>query len=88
MMAKDRDRRYRSPSELILDLQCLIAGEAPKYARQRIKADMLNQLAEGDTDDDAIAVDGRAGVAPLWFGVLGAALGLSLLFNLILLFRH
>ena len=88
MMAKDRDRRYRSPSELILDLQCLIAGEAQKYARQRIKADMLNQLAEGDTDDDAIAVDECAGVAPLWIGILGAALGLSLLFNLILLFRH
>jgi serine/threonine protein kinase len=88
MMAKDRNRRYRSPTELILDLQCLIAGDAPKYARQRIEADMLKQLAEGDTDDDPIAVGDRAGVAPIWVSVLGAVLGLSLLVNLILMIRR
>jgi serine/threonine-protein kinase len=89
-MAKDRTRRYRSPSELILDLQSLIAGEAPKYARQRIEADMLKQLQEGETDDDeALTVgDERPGIAPVWIFVLGGLLGLSVLANLILWLRR
>jgi serine/threonine-protein kinase len=33
MMAKDRDERYRSPDELITDLDRLMKGEAPRYAR-------------------------------------------------------
>jgi serine/threonine-protein kinase len=90
MMAKSRDRRYRSPSELILDLQSLIAREPPKYARQRIQADMLKQLAEGETDDDdAIAVDeDGGGIAVGWVAVLGAVLALSVFLNLFLLIRR
>jgi eukaryotic-like serine/threonine-protein kinase len=51
MMAKNRENRYRNPSDLILDLKCLLQGETPMIAAQ--KADSLANLAEGDADEDA-----------------------------------
>jgi serine/threonine-protein kinase len=50
MMAKDREDRYRNPSDLILDLKCLQQGERPMIAQQ--KADDLAGLAEGESDED------------------------------------
>ena len=50
MMAKNRENRYRSPEDLILDLKCLLQGEAPMIATK--KAGSLENLAEGDTDDE------------------------------------
>src|SRR5207244_4514018 len=32
MMAKDRRKRYPTPDDLILDLECLLHGEPPKLA--------------------------------------------------------
>lgn len=46
MMARNRDQRYRNPDDLILDLKCLLQGEAPMIAAG--KADDLAALAEGD----------------------------------------
>src|SRR5262249_23027041 len=53
MMAKDRDARYRTPDDLILDLESLLRGEPPKISTPR--ADALSVLAEGEDDafDDA-----------------------------------
>ncbi len=53
MLEKNREKRYRSPEDLILDLKCLSQGEAPMIAAQ--KADSLENLAEGESDGD----DGR-----------------------------
>jgi serine/threonine-protein kinase len=85
LMAKDREQRYRTPDDLILDLECLLAGEAPRLARQRIAAETLIDLADGEATGGVEAPAGRLPLA-LWL-VLGGLLGLSLLLNLILLSR-
>ncbi len=89
LMAKDRRRRYRKADDLIIDLECLLSGEAPKLARQRIEASTLAALGQGDTDEEETpaAPSGPAN-AWMWIAILGGLLGLSFLVNLILLIRH
>jgi len=88
LMAKDRGQRYRNAEDLIIDLECLLAGEAPKLARKKIEASTLRGLAEGEEEADEEAGQ-RAGAKLnlIWIGVLAGLLGLSLLFNLILFLR-
>jgi serine/threonine protein kinase len=50
MMAKDKAERYRTPEELIIDLECLLNGEPPRLARQHLQAAVLAELAEGEED--------------------------------------
>jgi serine/threonine-protein kinase len=92
MMAKDRKQRYRSPDDLIIDLECLLNGEPPKLARQRIEAATLRELAEGEAEeeegDDVSRSPGPPGGAWVWIGVLGALLALSALVNLVLLLKR
>ena len=52
MMAKNREHRYQSPDDLILDLKCLLRGESPMIAGQ--KPESLEALAEGESDADEI----------------------------------
>jgi serine/threonine-protein kinase len=92
MMAKNRRKRYRSPDDLIIDLECLLNGEPPKLARERIEAMTLQELAEGEAeeeeeDEQPAAPDGPPGGAWLWIGVLGGLLALSLVANLVLLIK-
>lgn len=56
MMAKNRENRYRSPEDLILDLKCLMQGESPIIAAK--KSSSLENLAEGDYDE---ATDRQSG---------------------------
>ncbi len=49
MMAKNRENRYRTPDDLILDLKCLIAGDSPMIAGQKL--DTLATLAEGEGEE-------------------------------------
>jgi serine/threonine-protein kinase len=88
MMAKDRDLRYQRPDDLILDLECLMNGEAPKLARQKIAAS-LAELEEGVADEEEDARH-RSGFKQewLWMAILGTLLGLSVLLNLVLLLRR
>jgi serine/threonine-protein kinase len=90
MMAKDRANRYQTPRQLIMDLESLLAGEPPKFARQKIESSMLKDLAEGETADDEDSVRRPAGMmlTPLWIGIMGGLLALSALFNVILLLRQ
>jgi serine/threonine-protein kinase len=90
MMAKDRRQRYRSPEDLIIDLECLLAGQPPKLARQRIQQGTLEQLAEGASDEDEEeSSSGPNDAYPLsWIIALATALGISLLINLIFLIRR
>src|SRR5262249_40646390 len=84
MMAKDRRQRYQTPGDLITDLEFLLNGEPPKLARQRAHAATLQDLADGEVDEEETKRRrGRGDVPLLWMGVLGAALLLSLVFNLI-----
>lgn len=56
MLAKNRENRYTTPDDLILDFKCLLQGDPPMIAGQ--KPDSLEALAEGDADDYApTAVD-------------------------------
>src|SRR5262249_9560806 len=88
LMAKSRRQRYQKADDLIIDLECLLAGEPPKLARQGIGANTVKGLAEGEADEqDAGAPPGQL-MTWVWMGVLAGLLGLSLLFNVILLLRH
>ena len=86
MMAKKRKERYQTPAALITDLECLLNGEPPKLARQRLEAAMLKQLAEGEVDEDEEEKRSQ-GVPMVWVAVLAGVLALSLLGNLILALR-
>jgi eukaryotic-like serine/threonine-protein kinase len=48
MMAKNREHRYQTPDDLILDIKCLQRGESPMIAGQ--KPETLVALAEGELD--------------------------------------
>ncbi|MHB1422281.1 MAG: serine/threonine-protein kinase [Gemmataceae bacterium] len=89
LMAKERRRRYRDADDLIIDLECLLSGAAPKLARQQMQAATLSALSAGDTEEEekALAPSGPP-YAWVWIAVLGGLLALSVLINLILLARH
>jgi serine/threonine-protein kinase len=89
VMNKDRRRRYRKADDLIIDLECLLSGEAPKLARQQMQAATLAGLSEGETDkiEEPPAPSGPP-YAWVWIAILGGLLALSFLVNLILLVRH
>jgi serine/threonine-protein kinase len=88
LLAKDRRDRYRNADDLVIDLECLLAGEPPKLARQQIQADTLRGLAEGEAEEAEGPGEGRPAAGPphawVWVAVLGALLGLSGLLNLLL----
>jgi serine/threonine-protein kinase len=90
LMAKDRRRRYATADDLIIDLECLLAGEPPKLARKKIEEITLRGLAEGEADEEDEAPERPSGppMPWVWIGALGALLGLSVLVNLILLLRR
>ncbi|HEV3203693.1 MAG TPA: serine/threonine-protein kinase [Gemmataceae bacterium] len=92
MMAKDRSRRYASVRDLILDLECLLAGEPPKLARQQIEARVLEELGKGEAEeeDEPRRRGNRAREASLqiWIWILGVLLGVSVLVNLILVMKR
>jgi eukaryotic-like serine/threonine-protein kinase len=87
MMAKDRKQRYRTPDEMIVDLECLLAGEAPRLARQHFGASALSGLTGGEVDDEDERGSRADKLNVVWLSVLGGLLGLSALFNLILLLK-
>ncbi|MDG3004242.1 serine/threonine-protein kinase [Paludisphaera mucosa] len=48
MLSKNRENRYSTPDDLILDFKCLLQGDSPMIAAQ--KPDSLEALAEGEAD--------------------------------------
>jgi serine/threonine-protein kinase len=50
MMAKNREHRYQTPDDLLLDLKCLMRDESPMIAGQKPEA--LLALAEGESDSE------------------------------------
>jgi serine/threonine-protein kinase len=53
MMAKDRDRRYASTSDLLEDLRSVKSGEPPLQARRKFELADLASLEPGENDEQA-----------------------------------
>ncbi len=49
MLAKNREARYRNPDDLILDLKCLLQGERPLLAEQKVET--LSHLSKGEAGE-------------------------------------
>ena len=88
MMAKDRDHRYSSTSDVLMDLEAVAAGQPPLMARERIDADVLSGLATqagGDLQPSPeIPESAPTGVSVLYLVLLGALLGFSIIVNVVL----
>jgi serine/threonine protein kinase len=95
MMAKDRDRRYASTSDLLLDLEAITAGQPPLQARSQINAGLLKGLAaEAEPVPQAEEPQEAYAPAPSLGGncmaavvILAAALAVSIIINVFLLVR-
>ena len=93
MMAKKRKQRYPSPEGLIIDLECLLHDEAPRIAGKD-QTSTLAELATGETDERPVIEEAPRHeeeheetdpmVPIFWVYVLGAALALSVVLNLVL----
>jgi serine/threonine-protein kinase len=88
MMAKDRNERYRHPDDLIIDLECLLSGDPPRLARQRIEATTLAALAHGEAVEEDNEERDNPSRLLIWVAILGGLLGLSALLNLFLILRR
>jgi len=84
MMAKSRKKRYPSPDELILDLECLQRDEPPKFARQHMTAAIETLADEEEEEEDP----DQPQVVPLkWALILAGVLAFSCVGNMFLLLR-
>ena len=89
MMAKDRNLRYASTRDLILDLEAIAAGQPPMQVRKALGAAELSALAEPDRGDapeetQQLPAEPWTPSPKLLYTVL-AVLAASLLANLVLL---
>ncbi len=92
LMAKNRDQRYPSAKELLVDLDLLAHGRPPRYAQQSVDENVFETLAEGQavapaTPQHTTGVYGPGG-AGTDFSVaimitLGAALVISIVINIV-----
>jgi serine/threonine-protein kinase len=88
MMAKKREHRYATTSDLLLDLQAIWNGQPPLQARKTIDSNVLSELAtSGSADQDDQAQREVRPERPwmTYVVILAVALGGSLLLNLLLL---
>ena len=52
VLAKDREARYSSPEDLIIDIQNLLDGKAPVLAGSSTDTSSMASLVESDDGDD------------------------------------
>ncbi|AMV40013.1 serine/threonine-protein kinase [Planctomyces sp. SH-PL62] len=92
MLAKNRENRYTTPDDLILDFKCLLQGDSPMIAGQ--KPDSLEALAEGEADDYApttvdeaqmIEMAGYVNARNQIIAALAVVLALSMVTNVLML---
>ena len=90
MMAKDRDRRYASTGDLLIDLAAAAAGEPPLQAHKQMDAGMLSMLQQGAADRQGGPGAGGVGGGEnllLYVIILAAALFVSLIVIIFLIAR-
>jgi serine/threonine-protein kinase len=87
MMAKDRNQRYASTTELLVDLEAIAAGRPPLQARKQFDAGTLSSLAASAGPAQGVHADKAAMVSPdkmkLYLMVLAIALAVSVLLNIV-----
>ena len=90
MMAKNRDHRYSSTSDLLLDLEAIAQGRPPVQARKQIDAGVLSGLTGEAEAPQTEAAESPAEIEiqdgdnlMIYIIMLAAALALSVLFNVI-----
>ncbi len=92
MMAKARQDRYGNCRELIQDLELVGKGERPLMAHKGYDPETLKKLATGDhVESEGDEYFNRGDARPVnWTTVviLGVMLGVSLIFNILLLFME
>ena len=91
MMAKDRNRRYASTKDLLIDLEAIAAGQPPLQARKTINTDVLSQLGQEqavNNDTVEIASPATQNLKTI-ITILAVSLALSVIVNIIqLVTRH
>jgi serine/threonine-protein kinase len=93
MLAKNREHRYMTPDDLILDLKCLTQGESPMIAGQ--KPESLEALAQGESDEEVpgaseeelVEIAGIVNNRNHIIATIAMLLAVSVITNLILLVR-
>ena len=88
MMAKDRDRRYPSTGDLLLDLEAIANGEPPLQARRRIDAGVLTGLTGGQQKNEEtaeMAPPPEPSNTGTYLILLGAGLAISVILNIVFL---
>jgi serine/threonine protein kinase len=95
LMAKNRDDRYPSARELLVDLERLARNQAPEYAQRNVQAELFETLSTGksigpepgdEAARQAAAREHRSSKAAAAVAiVLGIVAGVSVLLNAILL---
>jgi len=90
LLAKDRDDRYPSARELLVDLDLLMRDQPPAYARRQVGEDVFSSLSMGNAISDGMAGGTAANRPrasngpPTWTIVFGVVAALSIIINLIL----
>jgi serine/threonine-protein kinase len=93
MMAKNRDDRYVSCREVLIDLELLSRGQPPKYARGHLDADSLTSLSIGRNVAQAEDASryGRGSITVVSSGpsialiITSIVAGISVILNIVLL---
>ena len=86
MMAKDRQMRYASTTDLLIDLESIAAGSPPLQARKQIDAPLLSSLAESPAEEgDGDAEDHQEQDSRLTMIIIAliVALSVSLIVNIV-----
>lgn len=92
MMAKDPKRRYASTTDLLMDLEAIAAGEPPLQARKQIDMGLLTGLATASPTSkedlpDTQDIEVESGGPGVLVYILGAALALSVIVNIVLMLK-
>jgi len=91
-MAKKREERYQSTPDLLEDLKAVRRGEAPSHARRGVDLDTLAKMEESKGRTVDISPAGDPVPASKWADplvlALAVAAGISILFNIGLLFLY
>ena len=90
MMAKDRNRRYASTSDVLMDLEAIAAGMPPLQARKQIDVGVLSGLAQAAEQSATPAIEPVVETSHdlmVYIIILAAGLAISLIVNIYLALR-